>query len=275
MKSRRNRGSPPRTAGATLSPLSSGPLSSGGQRRVVTMELLGRGAHTSPRHGCCVLEYASVLAGERWSSRPESVHPALAEVADVVNDQMTDGRRRLLTPVTPWLLGTDAADPRIWPAVTEVCLRAPLALSGGSDEPALLASLDATRNWLEQASRPAAGPRRAHWPGAERRWARHAIRSALLRLAALAGRDDCDAALCQVLVESVNACRLLAGEPAVDPRLALADCPQHLAVEPHLVRSPGCDWTELGYQPARPYPFLATPARGPGSAVTRKLSRPR
>jgi hypothetical protein len=69
------------------------------------MELLGRGAHASPSCGCSVVEYVSVLAGERWSSRPQSVHPAVAHVAGMVNDQMGDDRRRLLTPLAPWLLG--------------------------------------------------------------------------------------------------------------------------------------------------------------------------
>src|SRR5512142_332250 len=101
MKIRRNRGSPPAAVASAFS-------SSGRRRPAVMMELLGRGAHASPCQGCNVLEYASVLAGECWSSRPQSVHPALAEVADMVNDQMTDARRRLLTPLAPWLLGTNA-----------------------------------------------------------------------------------------------------------------------------------------------------------------------
>jgi hypothetical protein len=82
---------------------------------VIMMELLGRGVHANPRRGCNVLEYASVLADERWSSRPRSGHPALADVADMVNDQMTDGNRRLLVPLAPWLLGTRTVDPRAWP----------------------------------------------------------------------------------------------------------------------------------------------------------------
>src|SRR5215469_12742036 len=98
MRSQGNRGSPP---AATALPSSS----SGSQPRVIVVELLGRGVHASPRDGCNVLEYASVLAGERWSSRPQSVHPALAKVAGIVNDQMTDDSRRLLVPIAPWLLG--------------------------------------------------------------------------------------------------------------------------------------------------------------------------
>ena len=245
MKRRRNGGTRPAAVITAFS-------SCGRQHPAILMELLGRGAHASPRHGCNLLEYTSVLAGERWSSRPQSVHPALAEVADIVNDQMTDDGRRLLTPLAPWLSGTNAADPRTWPAVTEVCVRAALAWASRPDEPRLLADMDATRSWLAEASRPADGQRRTPWAGQQqRRRARHAICSALLTVAASADPDAVDAKLCQILVDCVNEGRRLAGEPAVDPRLPLADCPQRLAVEPRLVRSPGCDWMELGYRPVR------------------------
>src|ERR1700761_5766503 len=113
MRSRGNQ-RPPSAAAAPYSPFP------GRQRRVVMMELLGRGIHASPYDGCNLLEYASVLAGERWNSRPRSVHPALAHTADVANDQMTDDHRRMLMPLAPWLLDTRSADPRIWPAITGV-----------------------------------------------------------------------------------------------------------------------------------------------------------
>ena len=87
--------------------------------KVITMELLGRGAHANPRRGGNVLELASELAGERWSTSPPSVHPALAAVASTVNDLLTDDRRRLLAPLAPWQLGTNTTDPRVWPAPSE------------------------------------------------------------------------------------------------------------------------------------------------------------
>lgn len=244
MRSRGNRGSPPEADPSPPSP--------GSQRRVVVMELLGRGAHASARCGCSVLEYVSVLAGERWSSRPQSVHPALADVADIVNDEMSDDHRRLLTPLAPWLVGTSTAGPRVWPAVTEVSVRAGLARAGQPDEPRLLADLETTLHWLAEVGQLPGGRERAPRAGGlERRWARQAIRSALMIVAASADGDAADAALCQVLVDCVNECRRLVGEPAVDPRLPLAHCPQRLAVEPHFVWSPGCDWMELGYRPVR------------------------
>jgi hypothetical protein len=262
MRSRGNLGSPP----ATVTP------------PVIVIDLLGWGAHANPSRGCNVLEYASVLAGERWSSRPQSVHPALADVADMVNDQMTDARRRLLTPLAPWLPGTNTADPATWPAITEVCVRAALAWASPPDGARLLADLDATRDWRAETSRPAGGRRRAPWAGRrERRWAQHAICSALLTVAASADQDAADARLCQVLLDCLTECRRLAGKPAVDPRLPLEDCPQRLAVEPHLMWSPGCDWVELGYRPVRallpelPPAAHPQPTRGKTESKTERL----
>jgi hypothetical protein len=196
-----------------------------------------------------------VLAGERWSTSPRSVHLALAVVAGTVNDLLADDHRRLLTPIAPWLLGTNTADPRAWPALADMCIRAGLASTSGQDLPRLLADLDVTQRWLAEASSPCGGSRRR--PRADRRdrrWARRAIRSALPSVAGLANQGDADAALCQVLVDCINACRQLAREQAVDPQLPLADCPQRIAIEPHLMWSPGCDWIELGY---RPVPHLS------------------
>jgi hypothetical protein len=236
---------------------------------VIMMELLGRGAHASPRRGSNVLEYASVLAGERWSSRPQSVHEALAEVAGIVNDQMTDDSRRLLTPLAPWLLGTNTGDPRTWPALTEACVRAALTFASETDKPRLTADLDVAHNWLAEASQPTEGRRCGPRAGRrERRWARHAICSAVPAMAASADRDAGDARLCQLLLDCVNECRRLAGEPAVDPRLPLAECPRSVAVESRLMRSPGCDWMELGYRrvhalrPERADATQAQPVRG-------------
>ena len=61
---------------------------------------------------------------------------------------------------------------------------------------------------------------------------------------------NADTRLCQVLLDCVNESRRLAGEPAVDPWLPLADCPQHLAVERQMMWPLGCDWIEAGYRPA-------------------------
>ena len=188
------------------------------------MELLGRGAHADPGGGGNVLELASVLAGEPWSNRPRSVHPALAAVAEVVNDLLPDDRRPLITPLAAWLAGTGTRDARVWPALTRVCEQAVASITG-QDQP---------------------DPPEAR---RDRRRLDRALRSLRLSAASSVSRDDADAALCQVLVDCINECRRLAGEPAVDPRLPLADCPRRLSVRPRVMRSPGCDWIEIGYEP--------------------------
>jgi hypothetical protein len=216
--------------------------------QVITMDLLGAGTHTDPRHGCNVLELASVLAGERWTTSPQSVHPALAAAAGTVNDLLTDDRKRLLVPLALWLPGTNSADPRIWPAVASACIQAALASAPGPDQPRLLAELNRARERLVLASRESGGQRGYRTRRRDQRWLIDASRSALLRVASSADPEAADAALCQALVECINECRRLAGEEAVDPLLPLADCPRRLLVRPRAVWSRGCDWMEQGYQ---------------------------
>jgi hypothetical protein len=194
------------------------------------MELLARGAHADPSGGGNVLELASVLAGEPWSTRPPSVHPALAVVADIVNDLLTDDRRRLLTPLAPWLLGTNSHDVRPWPALVKVCDQAAASIGGQNPEP--LAAPDAEREGLAQVSSPRGGRRGPRADRRDRRRLDRALWSVQLSAAGSVNRDDADAALCQVLLDCINECRRLAGEQAVDPRLPLADCPQRVAVQP-------------------------------------------
>jgi hypothetical protein len=45
------------------------------------LPLLSRGKHRSPLKGACFMEFASMLAGERWSDHPACTHPLLAAVA--------------------------------------------------------------------------------------------------------------------------------------------------------------------------------------------------
>ena len=54
---------------------------------------LARGKHTSPNDGACVMELASMLAGERFTDHPRSVSPVIAAFLRVYND-MVDRERR-------------------------------------------------------------------------------------------------------------------------------------------------------------------------------------
>jgi hypothetical protein len=70
--------------------------------------VLKAGKHHDPSQGACIMEYISVLAGERFTDRPLCVHPRLAHMARAVNDYMGDDdqARQLLLPLVHRLMGT-------------------------------------------------------------------------------------------------------------------------------------------------------------------------
>ena len=85
------------------------------QRRVEldALPILGRGKHRHPKHGACFMEFASYLAGERWTDHPQCTHPLLASLARQVNDHITDGARQSLVELVPDVIGMTSNDPRV------------------------------------------------------------------------------------------------------------------------------------------------------------------
>jgi hypothetical protein len=75
--------------------------------------VLSRGKHRSPKRGACFMEFASFLAGERWSDHPSCTHPLLAQLARQVNDSLSDGDRQQLVPLIPMVVGR-CGDDRTW-----------------------------------------------------------------------------------------------------------------------------------------------------------------
>jgi hypothetical protein len=67
------------------------------QRREVPVNFqtirLGKGKHFSARSEVCVMELASMLAGEKFTDQPRSVCPVIASFLRAYNDAI-DGRRR-------------------------------------------------------------------------------------------------------------------------------------------------------------------------------------
>lgn len=51
------------------------------------------------------MEFASFLAGEKWSDHPSCTHPLLGQLARQVNDSLTDGDRQQLVPLIPSVVG--------------------------------------------------------------------------------------------------------------------------------------------------------------------------
>jgi len=81
---------------------------------------LPTGRHRDPEQGSCLMEYVSVLAGERFSDHPPCTHPTLARLARQVNDAATDTGRPRLARLAPGLIGTDADDPQLHHVIIDI-----------------------------------------------------------------------------------------------------------------------------------------------------------
>jgi hypothetical protein len=67
---------------------------------------LARGQHSSPDHGVCVVELASMLSGETFSDHPRCVSPAIAALLRRYNDLLDGGRRQDLYDYAARIVGT-------------------------------------------------------------------------------------------------------------------------------------------------------------------------
>lgn len=72
------------------------------------------------------MEFASFLAGERWSDHPACTHPLLSELARQINDFISDDARQALAGLAPDLIGLTGTDQRIYLRVTLRAARAAL-----------------------------------------------------------------------------------------------------------------------------------------------------
>lgn len=71
---------------------------------------LGKGKHTSPRHGVCVMELASMLAGEQFTDQPQSVCPVISSFLRSYNDSIDDRRRQDLYGLASKVVGSRASE---------------------------------------------------------------------------------------------------------------------------------------------------------------------
>ena len=118
------------------------------------------GRHRHPEQGGCLMEWTSVLAGERWSDRPSCTHPLLAHLARVVNDVVDDGNRAGLTRLVPDLVGTTSDDPA-WPLeIADVATRHALPVARADDVRFLAVALITVDRLLELSDGRPAGMRR-------------------------------------------------------------------------------------------------------------------
>jgi hypothetical protein len=67
---------------------------------------LSRGKHHSPDEGACVMELASMLAGEEFSDHPMSVCPVIGALLRAHNDSVDDDRRQDLYAYVSKVVGS-------------------------------------------------------------------------------------------------------------------------------------------------------------------------
>ena len=72
--------------------------------------ILTAGRHRSARQGACFMEFASFLAGERWSDHPACTHPLVATLARDVNDLTSDRARDALMSLVTRVIGVHELD---------------------------------------------------------------------------------------------------------------------------------------------------------------------
>lgn len=209
-----------------------------------SLPVLGPGAHRRRSDGGCFMEWASLLAGERWSDHPKCTHPLLAHLARTVNDTVGDGARQRLVPLIPAVIGLRGGSVRWDLEIALLVTRRALAVATDREAAQTLAAgvltLDRALATLDgrtgQALRPSSAdalgavPEATAW--AERWTARLGVprsgyadlsRSAVDRsLVLLAGRmgPGRDALMLEVLTEAIEVCAQLAGRPTAELALA-------------------------------------------------------
>jgi hypothetical protein len=132
------------------------------------LPVLSAGRHRSAKRGACFMEYASYLAGERWSDRPTCTHPVLASLARLVNDLTSDDARSRLSTLIPSVVGLNGDDPRVPVLVAVLAATSALPVASSMRQSALATGLIRCEQLL------------ADWEGAEIDRARMRIRAAFL-----------------------------------------------------------------------------------------------
>lgn len=73
---------------------------------------LSSGSHGRNSGKACVMEYVSVLTGDRWTDFPACTNPVIARVAQIVNDTLSNEDRHLLVPYIDRLMAASGSNAR-------------------------------------------------------------------------------------------------------------------------------------------------------------------
>ncbi len=176
------------------------------------------------------MEFASYLAGERWSDHPGCTHPLLAALARHVNDCTSNAGRQRLVELVPSVIGLTSDDPRV---DVRIALRAattalPVVAADRVMAVAVLicqqvlADLDGRpEGWLDEESQAAlaAAPHAASWARrytrgsavSVRTFRRHTapstVRDAVVGIARAMSVPDPDRLLRDLLARAIDDCR--------------------------------------------------------------------
>jgi hypothetical protein len=197
------------------------------------MPVLSAGRHRNSRRGACFMEFASYLAGQRWSDHPSCTHPTLASLARLVNDLTSDSARHRLSPHIVSVVGLTGDDPRVPVILSALAAAAALPVASQTRQRALATALLRCDQLLDRWSGPDIDRARLRTrvaflmtPGVED-WARNflgeaALRvpvplqladDAILRTSVIGIADACvqdsDARLENLLVSAIDECALL------------------------------------------------------------------
>jgi hypothetical protein len=104
------------------------------------------------------MEYASFLAGERWTDHPTCTHPLLAGVARAVNDNMSDEGRHRIVGLIPSVIGLSGDDPRVDAGIAIRCAALAVPVVAEQRQRALAAGLIATERVLTELNRESSTP---------------------------------------------------------------------------------------------------------------------
>lgn len=111
---------------------------------------LSAGRHRSARKGACFMEFASFLAGERWSDHPSCTDPTLATLARAVNDTLRDDRRGELVGDIPRVIGLRGDELRLGLVVALRAATVALPVASMERQRALAVGIIATSDALAE-----------------------------------------------------------------------------------------------------------------------------
>ena len=197
------------------------------------------------------MEYASFLAGERWSDHPSCTHPLLSLMARGVNDHTSGYGRSRLVPLIPSVVGLNGDDPAIDISIAIRSAAAALPIVAVDRQKAMAVGLFVSLEALRRSPGSMAATHAdeltsvavaalAAAPHA-RSWARRFVDSqpsrqeafrtrsapAIVRAAvtgiADTGIADCDRRLYRLLQTSIQDCRRILAEGAEIPRPRAVD----------------------------------------------------